>query len=110
MGANVVNTVAEGVAPIVRDISGGRVGLRILSNLASHRTATATFNQIVVVRNVPVLQSRIKQLQKKNARLENQLVVVKEEKRKLKREKCHFADSGPTADRGTGSQHREVMH
>lgn len=41
MGANVVNDMAEGVAPIVEDISGGRVRLRILSNLADRRLARA---------------------------------------------------------------------
>lgn len=32
MGANAVNTVCEGVAPLVEEITGGRVLLRILSN------------------------------------------------------------------------------
>jgi hydroxymethylglutaryl-CoA reductase len=41
MGANAVNTMAEAVAPIVEEISGGRVYLRILSNLATHRLARA---------------------------------------------------------------------
>jgi len=41
MGANAVNTMAEAVAPLVEDISGGRVRLRILSNLATHRLARA---------------------------------------------------------------------
>ncbi len=34
MGANLVNSMCEGVAPLVEKISGGRVFLRILSNLA----------------------------------------------------------------------------
>ena len=38
MGANLVNTVAEGVAKRLAQISGGTIGLRILSNLATHRT------------------------------------------------------------------------
>ncbi len=38
MGANLVNTVAEGVAELLAEISGGTVGLRILSNLATQRT------------------------------------------------------------------------
>ena len=42
MGANLVNTVAEGVAPMVEQITGGRVYLRILSNLADRRLARAT--------------------------------------------------------------------
>jgi hydroxymethylglutaryl-CoA reductase len=41
MGANMVNTVAERLAPDLAEISGERVGLRILSNLASYRLARA---------------------------------------------------------------------
>ncbi|MFQ5710227.1 MAG: hydroxymethylglutaryl-CoA reductase, degradative [Candidatus Geothermarchaeales archaeon] len=37
MGANAVNTMAEAVAPIVERVSGGRVLLRIISNLATKR-------------------------------------------------------------------------
>jgi hydroxymethylglutaryl-CoA reductase len=37
MGANAVNTVAEQVAPLLATLSGGRAGLRILSNLADRR-------------------------------------------------------------------------
>jgi hydroxymethylglutaryl-CoA reductase len=39
MGANVINTVLERLAPHVAAITGGRVLLRILSNLADHRLA-----------------------------------------------------------------------
>jgi len=39
MGANVINTVLERLAPHVAAISGGRVLLRILSNLADRRLA-----------------------------------------------------------------------
>lgn len=42
MGANMVNTVAEHLAPHVEDVTGERVGLRILSNLASERLARAS--------------------------------------------------------------------
>ena len=42
MGANLVNTVAERLAPEIGRISGERIGLRILSNLASERLARAT--------------------------------------------------------------------
>jgi hydroxymethylglutaryl-CoA reductase len=42
MGANAVNTMAEAVAPLVEDISGGRVYLRIISNLADRRLVRAT--------------------------------------------------------------------
>lgn len=41
MGANAVNTMAEAVAPMVEKISGGRVYLRIISNLAVKRLARA---------------------------------------------------------------------
>jgi hydroxymethylglutaryl-CoA reductase len=41
MGANMVNTVAERLAPEVERLTGGRVNLRILSNLASARRAWA---------------------------------------------------------------------
>jgi len=41
MGANMVNTVAERLAPHIEAITGERVGLRILSNLASRRLARA---------------------------------------------------------------------
>jgi len=41
MGANAVNTMAEAVAPIVERISGGKVCLRIISNLATERLARA---------------------------------------------------------------------
>ena len=42
MGANVVNTMAEAVAPVMERLSGGRVNLRIMSNLADRRLARAT--------------------------------------------------------------------
>ena len=41
MGANMVNTVAERLADPVEAVTGGRVNLRILSNLASRRLARA---------------------------------------------------------------------
>lgn len=41
MGANLINTMAEGVAPLVEQITGGKVYLRILSNLADRRLARA---------------------------------------------------------------------
>lgn len=41
MGANAVNTIAEGLAPEIERLTGGRVFLRILSNLAARRTAKA---------------------------------------------------------------------
>jgi len=41
MGANAVNTACEALAPRVEQIAGGRVVLRILSNLADRRLARA---------------------------------------------------------------------
>ncbi|MGA9523005.1 MAG: hydroxymethylglutaryl-CoA reductase, degradative [Myxococcaceae bacterium] len=42
MGANLINTIAEGVAPFVEQVTGGKVYLRILSNLADRRLARAS--------------------------------------------------------------------
>ncbi len=42
MGANAVNAMAEGVASRVEELTGGRVNLRILSNLADRRCARAS--------------------------------------------------------------------
>jgi len=47
MGANVVNTMAEAVAPLIEEITGGIMLLRIVSNLATLRLAraSATFDK-----------------------------------------------------------------
>ncbi len=47
MGGNAVNTMAEAVAPIVERVTGGKVYLRIISNLADRRLirAAATFDK-----------------------------------------------------------------
>jgi len=47
MGANAVNTMAEAVAPMVEELTGGKVFLRIISNLADRRLvrASATFEK-----------------------------------------------------------------
>jgi hydroxymethylglutaryl-CoA reductase len=42
MGANAINSTCEHLAPLIEEITGGRVNLRILSNLADHRKATAS--------------------------------------------------------------------
>lgn len=42
MGANAINTTCERLAPLIEEITGGRVNLRILSNLADRRKAMAT--------------------------------------------------------------------
>jgi hydroxymethylglutaryl-CoA reductase len=44
MGANAVNTACERLAPRIEAITGGRVHLRILSNLAERRLARARCN------------------------------------------------------------------
>ena len=41
MGANAVNSVAEAVAPVLAQVTGGRPLLRILTNLADERTVRA---------------------------------------------------------------------
>jgi len=41
MGANVVNTMCEAVAPFIEELTRGRVFLRIVSNLATYRLAKA---------------------------------------------------------------------
>ncbi len=42
MGANSVNTVLEGISPLIEALTGGRTHLRILSNLADRRLARAS--------------------------------------------------------------------
>jgi hydroxymethylglutaryl-CoA reductase len=41
MGANIVNTMTEAVAPYIEKITGGKVYLRVLTNLATERMARA---------------------------------------------------------------------
>lgn len=41
MGANAINSALEAIAPLIERISGGRVNLRILSNLSDRRLARA---------------------------------------------------------------------
>jgi hydroxymethylglutaryl-CoA synthase len=43
MGANLLNTVAEGLAPHLAKLTGARTGLRILTNLCEQRRTTAVF-------------------------------------------------------------------
>ncbi|KAF9982505.1 hypothetical protein BGZ75_006111 [Mortierella antarctica] len=50
MGANCANTVAEGIAPFLSKMSGGRDGVRILSNLNVDRIAKSLPGKDVVVR------------------------------------------------------------
>jgi hydroxymethylglutaryl-CoA reductase len=42
MGANLVNSVAEGVGPLLAELAGARLGLRILSNLSDRRRVRVT--------------------------------------------------------------------
>jgi hydroxymethylglutaryl-CoA reductase len=42
MGANAVNTMCEALAPLLEEISGGKIRLKILSNLADKRLVKAT--------------------------------------------------------------------
>ncbi len=42
MGANTVNTMAEKIAPFLEELTGGRSGLKILTNLADKRIAQAS--------------------------------------------------------------------
>lgn len=42
MGANLVNTACEKIAPRISELTGGRVNLRILTNLSDRRLARAT--------------------------------------------------------------------
>lgn len=44
MGANTVNTVAEGIAPLLEELTGGSALLSILTNAALHRKAGASFS------------------------------------------------------------------
>ncbi|MBN1285602.1 MAG: hydroxymethylglutaryl-CoA reductase, degradative, partial [Anaerolineae bacterium] len=55
MGANAVNTACETLAPQIEAITGGRVNLRILSNLADHRTVTAECTVPVRVLQTPAV-------------------------------------------------------
>ena len=42
MGANVVNSMCEEIAPLVAELTGGRIGLRILTNLCDRRCVRAS--------------------------------------------------------------------
>ncbi len=42
MGANIVNTMAEAITPYIENLCGGRIYLRIVSNLAMYRIAKAS--------------------------------------------------------------------
>ena len=42
MGANVTNTMCEGVAPLIEKLTGGKTLLRILSNYSTRRMVKAS--------------------------------------------------------------------
>jgi len=44
MGANLVNTIVEHIAPLISTITGCRVGLRILTNYCLDRFVSASFS------------------------------------------------------------------
>lgn len=50
MGANIINTICEGIAPYLQQLSGARVGIKILSNLCVNRKAVSEF--IIPVKNM----------------------------------------------------------
>ncbi len=52
MGANLVNTLCEAIAPRISEICGGDIALRILSNLVDRSIATATVRFTVADRPV----------------------------------------------------------
>lgn len=56
MGANTVNTMAEAVAPLIEEITGGKVLLRIVSNLADRRLARARVTITSKMLTMPGLQ------------------------------------------------------
>lgn len=43
MGANIVNTIVEGVAPYLEELTGARIGIKILSNLCTERKSISIF-------------------------------------------------------------------
>lgn len=53
MGANIVNTMLEKIAPILRKIAGGKIGARIVSNFAKERV-------VVVEGRVPIKSLKMK--------------------------------------------------
>lgn len=84
MGANMVNTIAEGVADLLAEITGGKIGLRILSNLARHRTvkvqatvpdATLAEQEGEMVRSAIVSASRFAELDPYRATTHNKGIM-----------------------------------
>ena len=62
MGANAVNTICEGISPLIEEITGGRVLLRVLSNInPRHVSAMAVFDIDKSVAEDIVLASKFAQ-------------------------------------------------
>jgi hydroxymethylglutaryl-CoA reductase len=85
MGANMVNTMAEAVAPRLAELSSGRAHLRILSNLADRRTvrvrarvplaALAAAGEGAAVRDGIVLASRFAEIDPYRAATHNKGIM-----------------------------------
>ena len=58
MGANAVNSLCEALGPQVADLVGGRLGLRILSNLCDRSLVTATCTLPVAEGHISGLELR----------------------------------------------------
>lgn len=43
MGANLVNTIVEHIAPFIQEITGCRIGLKILTNYCLERRVSVSF-------------------------------------------------------------------
>lgn len=69
MGANMVNTVCEALTPKIEALTGGRVNLRILSNLADRRLARAR----CVIPAAELEDERQPAAQSPNARIQNRI-------------------------------------
>lgn len=69
MGANAINTAVESIAPTIEDLTGGRVNLRILSNLSDRRLATARCTIPASVLERPDLDGNVvaRQIEEANA-------------------------------------------
>ena len=77
MGANLVNSICEAIAPRVASISGGKVALRILSNLADRSlyTARATFDVPGEVRDAIITANDIARVDPHRAATHNKGIM-----------------------------------
>lgn len=44
MGANIINSLVENMSPLIQEISNGRIGIKILTNLCTERRAISRFS------------------------------------------------------------------